>query len=190
MAMEILIETSARHLHVTKEHLETLFGKGHELTLKKWLSQPGQFLAEEKVQVVGPRSSFPGVSIIGPVRPATQVEITATDARSIGLTAPVRESGDVAGSAGCELVGPAGSVTLTEGVIVAMRHVHLIPEEAEEWGLANGQLVSVRLNGSRPLTLHDTVVRVSEKYAKAVHIDVDESNAAGMTPSDGGEIIA
>ena len=187
--MEIMIETSARHLHVTQEDLETLFGKGYELHPKKWLSQPGQYLSEEKVQVKGPRSSFPGVSIIGPVRPATQVEITLTDCRTIGVTAPVRESGDLEGSAGCELIGPCGSVTISEGVIVAKRHIHLTPEEAQEWGLENGQIVSVQTNGSRPVTFGDTVVRVSSKYAKAMHIDVDETNAAGLTPTDKGEII-
>ncbi len=187
---EIMIETSARHLHVTQEALETLFGKGYELHPKKMLSQPGQFLCEEKVQVKGPRSSFPGVSIIGPVRSATQVEITLTDCRTIGVTAPVRESGDVKGSAGCELIGPAGSITIDEGVIVAKRHIHLTPEDAKELGLENGQIVSVKTTGSRPVTFGDTIVHVSPKYFKAMHIDVDETNAAGLTPTDKGEIIA
>ncbi|MEA4824144.1 MAG: phosphate propanoyltransferase [Clostridiaceae bacterium] len=187
--MEIMIETSARHLHVTQEDLETLFGKGYELHPKKWLSQPGQFLSEEKVQVKGSRSAFPGVSILGPVRPATQVEITLTDCRAIGVTAPVRESGNIEGSAGCELIGPCGSVTIDKGVIVAKRHIHMTPEEAKELGLENGQIVSVKTNGSRPVVFGDTVVRVSPKFAKAMHIDVDEANAAGLTAADKGEII-
>ncbi len=188
-ANRIPVETSARHLHVTREHLNILFGEGYELHPKKDLSQPGQYLCEEKVCIRGPRSEFPGVSIIGPVRPATQVEITLTDARSIGLTIPVRESGDIAGSAGAVLVGPAGSVAIEEGIICAMRHVHMTPEDAQRLGLKNGQTVSVKTDGSRPITFRDAVVRVSPKYALAMHIDVDESNAAGLQSIDWGEIL-
>ena len=133
--MKVLVETSARHLHLSQEHLEILFGKGHELTVKKMLSQPGQFACEEKVQVIGPKSSLK-MSVLGPVRKDTQVEVSLTDARAIGVTAPIRESGDIAGSGACKLVGPAGEVELTEGVIAAKRHVHMTPEDAEAAGIS------------------------------------------------------
>jgi putative phosphotransacetylase len=185
----ILVETSARHLHVTKETLETLFGEGYELTVKKDLSQPGQFLSGEKVRVIGTKSEFPGVSILGPVRTANQVEITLTDARAIGVNAPVRESGDIAGSGACTLVGPCGTVELTEGVICAKRHIHLTPETAEEFGVKNGEIVSVKIDSPRPVIYGDTVIRVNPSYAPAMHIDVDECNAAGITGNVMGEII-
>ncbi len=175
---KILVETSARHVHLTAEHIETLFGKGHVLTKKKDLSQPGQFACEERVTVVGPKKELPGVSILGPARPASQVELSLTDARSIGVAAPIRESGDVAGSAPCKLVGPCGEVELTEGVIAAKRHIHLTPEAAEEYGVADKQIVKVAVNGARPLIFDDVVVRVSPKFAPAMHIDTDEANAA------------
>ena len=129
--MKFLIETSARHVHVTQEVLETLFGKGYELTVKKELSQPGQFASNERVAVVGPKNSFPAVSILGPVRPETQVELSASDARSVGIAAPIRESGDIKGSGACKLVGPKGEVELSEGVIIAKRHIHATPEDAD-----------------------------------------------------------
>ena len=182
---QIIIETSARHLHVTREHLDILFGKGYELTVKKNLSQPGQYLSNEKVRVKGAKSEFPGVSILGPVRSATQVEITLTDARTIGVTAPVRESGDIAGSGGCELIGPCGSVTITEGVICAKRHIHLTPADAEEYGLKDKDIVSVKVDTERGVTFAETVVRVSPKFQARMHIDVDETNAAGIS----GEVV-
>ncbi len=183
MEKTVLVETSARHVHVTKETLETLFGEGYQLTKKKDLSQPGQFACEERVQVIGPKGSFPAVSILGPERPADQVEISASDARSIGVTAPVRESGDVAGSGACKLVGPKGEVELKEGVIIAKRHIHMTPEDAEKYGLQDKQVVSVEIKSAeRSLVFGDTVVRVSPKYALAMHIDTDESNAV-MAPA-------
>ena len=141
---KILVETSARHVHVTKEDLETLFGAGHELTVKSWLSQPGQCASEEQVDVVGPKNTLKRVRILGPVRPATQVELSLTDARSIGVTAPVRESGDIAGSGACKLVGPAGEVVVAEGVIAAKRHIHMTPADAESFGVKDKDVVSVR----------------------------------------------
>ena len=178
MEKTVLVETSARHVHVTQEALETLFGAGYELTKKKDLSQPGQFACEERVQVIGEKSSFPAVSILGPVRPECQVEISASDARSIGVNAPVRESGDVAGSGACKLVGPKGEVELKEGVIIAKRHIHMTPEDAEKYGLEDKQIVSVKIESAeRSLVFDDTVVRVSPKYALAMHIDTDEANA-------------
>lgn len=184
---KVIVETSARHVHLTEADIATLFGEGHVLTKKKDLSQPGQFACEERVTVVGPKKELTGVSILGPARPASQVEISLTDARSIGLNAPIRESGDVAGSAGCTLVGPCGQVVLKEGVIAAKRHIHLTPEAAEEFGVSDKQIVKVATNGLRPLIFDDVVVRVSPKFAPAMHIDTDESNAAyGVTE---GEII-
>lgn len=180
MSKEFIVETSARHVHVTQEHLETLFGKGYELTKKKDLSQPGQFACEERVTVVGPKKELAGVSILGPVRPETQVELSATDARSIGIVAPVKESGDIAGSGACKLIGPAGEVEISEGVIVAKRHIHLTPADAEELGVTDKQVVWVKLETpERSAILGDVVCRVSDKYARAMHIDTDESNAVG-----------
>lgn len=191
MSMEVLVETSARHVHVTKEVLETLFGKGYELTKKKDLSQPGQFASNERVDVVGPKKTLSGVSILGPVRPETQVELSLTDARSIGVAAPVRESGDIAGSGACKLVGPCGEVELPEGVIAAKRHIHMTTADAAAMGLADKQVVSVKVpsGNGRALIFGDVVVRVSDKYALAMHIDTDESNAAGVAPGTMGEIL-
>ncbi len=190
MEKTVLVETSARHVHVTQEALETLFGAGYELTKKKDLSQPGQFACEERVQVVGEKSSFPSVSILGPVRNACQVELSASDARSIGVKAPVRESGDIAGSGACKLVGPKGEVELKEGVIIAKRHIHMTPEDAEKYGLQDKQVVSVEIKSAeRSLVFGDTVVRVSPKFALAMHIDTDESNAVMAAPGTMGIIL-
>lgn len=178
MEKTVMVETSARHVHVTEETLEILFGKGYQLTKKKDISQPGQFACEERVQVIGPKNSFPAVSILGPTRPADQVELSASDARSIGVAAPVRESGDIAGSGACKLVGPKGEVELKEGVIVAKRHIHMTPEDAENYGVKDKQVVSVKIDSpERSLVFGDVVVRVSPKFKLAMHIDTDESNA-------------
>jgi len=178
MEKTVMVETSARHVHVTEETLEILFGKGYQLTKKKDLSQPGQFACEERVQVIGPKNSFPAVSILGPTRPADQVELSASDARSIGVAAPVRESGDIAGSGACKLVGPKGEVELKEGVIVTKRHIHMTPEDAENYGVKDKQVVSVKIDSpERSLVFGDVVVRVSPKFKLAMHIDTDESNA-------------
>ena len=188
--MNFIVETSARHVHVSQEDLETLFGKGYELTKKKDLSQPGQYACEERVTVVGSKKELAGVSILGPVRPATQVEISLTDARSIGVAAPIRESGDIAGSGACKLVGPAGEVELKEGVIAAKRHIHATPEDAEKLGVQDKDVVSVKIEtGERSLVFGDVVVRVSPKFALAMHIDTDESNAAGCGREVYGEIV-
>lgn len=186
----VLVEISARHVHVTKEHLEILFGKGYELTPKKNLSQPGQFACEERVDIIGPKRELKNVSILGPCRKATQVEISLTDARSIGVTAPIRESGDVAASGACKLVGPKGEVDLTEGVIAAKRHIHMTPADAEKFGVKDGEIVSVKLpTEGRALTFDDVVIRVSENYALAMHIDTDEANAAAVPGKCQGEIV-
>ena len=191
MDKKVLVETSARHVHVSRRVLDILFGEGYERTKKKDLSQPGQYACEERVAVIGPKSSFPAVSILGPVRPETQVELSAGDARSIGVKAPVRESGDLEGSAGCKIVGPKGEVELKDGVIVAKRHIHMTPEDAEQYSLRDKQVVSVKIDSDgRSLVFGDVVVRVSPSYALAMHIDTDESNAAGCTPGLFGEILA
>jgi len=191
MAKDFLVETSARHVHVTKETLETLFGKGYELTIKKDLSQPGQFASNERVTVVGPKKEIANVSILGPCRKADQVEISLTDARTIGVTAPVRESGDTKGSGACKLVGPKGEVELSEGVIAAKRHIHMTTADAKEFGVENGQIVAVEIDcgTGRKTVFGDTVVRVSDSYALAMHIDTDESNAAACQGAVKGFIV-
>ena len=190
MAKQILVETSARHVHLSREDLDILFGKGYELTSKKDLSQPGQFACTERVDVVGPKKTLAGVSILGPTRPASQVEISLTDARSIGVAAPIRESGDIAGSGACKLVGPCGEVELAEGVIAAKRHIHMTPADAAEYDVKDKDVVSVQIEtDGRALTFGDVVVRVSEKFALAMHIDTDESNAACAGPGTMGTLI-
>ncbi len=187
--MNFIVETSARHVHVSQEDLETLFGKGYELTKKKDLSQPGQYACNEKVTIVGSKKEM-AASILGPVRPASQVEISLTDARSIGVDAPIRESGDVAGSGACKLVGPCGEVELKEGVIAAKRHIHATPEDAEKLGVKDKDVVSVKIDtDGRSLVFGEVVVRVSPKFALAMHIDTDESNAAGCGREVYGEIV-
>ena len=190
MSKQILVETSARHVHVSQQDLEILFGKGYALTPKKDLSQPGQFACEERVEVVGSKKSLPGVSILGPVRPASQVELSLTDARAIGVAAPIRESGDIAGTGSCKLVGPCGEVELTEGVIAAKRHIHMTPADAAEFDVQDKDVVSVSVEtNGRSLTFGDVVVRVSEKFALAMHIDTDESNAGCVAPGTMGTLI-
>lgn len=189
MEKQVMVEVSARHIHLSQEHLEILFGKGHALTPKKDLSQPGQFACTEKVTVVGAKKEL-ACSVLGPVRPATQVELSLTDARSIGVTAPVRESGDVAGSGSCKLVGPCGEVELAEGVIAAKRHIHMTPEDAANYGITDAQVVRVQINTEgRSLVFGDVVARVSPKYALAMHIDTDESNASGIAGACTGIIL-
>ena len=190
MGKTFIVETPARHVHVTAEDLEILFGKGATLTNKKDLSQPGQFACEERVNVVGPKGELKNVSILGPVRPATQIEVSATDARALGVTAFIRESGDIAGTAGCKLVGPCGEVELSEGVIVAKRHIHMTPADAEAFQVKDKDIVWVKVaTPERSIVFGDVVVRVSPKFALAMHIDTDESNAANAFKNDGGEII-
>ena len=177
---KVLLETSARHIHLSQEHVDILFGAGHQLTHKKDLSQPGQFACEERVTVVGPKKEIKNVSILGPVRKESQVELSATAARSIGLNAPVRESGVLEGSAPCKLVGPAGEVDLEYGVIVAKRHIHITPEDAQAFGVSDKEIVKVKADSEgRSLIFDDVVVRVSASYATAMHIDTDEANACG-----------
>lgn len=191
MGKKVLVETSARHVHLTEEHIAILFGEGATLTFKKELSQPGQFACEERVTVVGPKKSIPNVIILGPARKASQVEVSLTDARTLGIAAPIRESGDVAGSAPCKLIGPCGEVDLAEGVIAAKRHIHFTPEDAKNFGVVDKQIVSVKItNPDRSTVFGDVVVRVSEKFAPAMHIDTDEANAACAFGQCYGEVLA
>ena len=188
MANTFVVETSARHAHVSRADLDVLFGQGHELTNKKDLSQPGQFACEEKIEVVGPKGSVK-MSILGPCRPASQVEVSFTDARALGITPPVRESGDIAGTPGVKLVGPCGEVELENGVIVAKRHIHMTPADAEALGVSDKEIVSVKVNSERTTIFGDVVVRVSEKFAPAMHIDTDEANASCAFGEVYGEIV-
>ena len=190
MNNKIMIETSARHIHVSNEDLKTLFGPDAKLTIRKELSQPGQYASNEKVDVVGPKSTFKGVTILGPERKQTQVEVSASDARALGVAAPVRESGDLKGSAACKLVGPAGEVDLAEGLIVAKRHIHIQPEIGKELGIEEKEIIQVKINSdNRSLIFDDVVCRVSPDFRATMHIDVDESNAAGCSGDTIGEII-
>lgn len=184
MSEKILVETSARHIHLTQETVEKLFGEGYQLTVKKMLSQPGQFATNEKLTIVGPKGELKA-SVLGPVRKANQVELSLTDARTIGVKALVRESGDIEGTEGCKLVGPCGEVTIENGVIAAKRHIHFHSSDAEKFGVTNGQIVSVKVESKdRSLVFGDIVCRVSDKFSLAMHIDTDESNAAGG-PTEG-----
>ena len=185
---EVMVEISARHMHVSREHLDILFGKGYELVNKKDLSQPGQYACEEKVTVVGGKGEMK-MSILGPVRPDTQVEVSLTDARTLGIDAPVRESGDIAGTPGCKLVGPKGEVTIDKGVIAAKAHIHFATEEASEYGICDKDLVSVRICGAREITISNVVARVNPNFKRAMHIDTDEANAAGIKGTVNGEIV-
>ena len=197
---EILVETSARHVHVTQETLEVLFGKGAQLEVRAMLSQPGQFVSNQRIDLVGYKlnkvtgekveTRIKGVSILGPVRKDNQVELSFTDCRALGVNAPVRESGDIAGSAGCKLVGPAGELEIKEGVIVAKRHIHMTEADAAEFGVKNGEIVKLEVNtNGRSLIFGDVVVRVRNDFALACHIDTDESNAAACSGTVYGKLV-
>lgn len=181
------LEASGRHVHVTKEQAQELFG--HPLTPKRPLSQPGQYLANERVTVVGPKGTFSNVAVLGPERKAGQVEVSLTDARTLGVEAPVRLSGDVKGSPGILLRGEKGCVTLAEGVIAAQRHIHLTPEDARKFGVADRQNVKLQTYTARPVLFENVAVRVSPKYASYVHLDYDEANACGFQKGDLGRIL-
>lgn len=190
MDNKIPVETSARHIHLTKEHFAVLFGADAEPTIKKELSEPGQYAYNEKVTIVGPKKEQAGVSILGPFRSATQVELSATDARSMGIKAPIRLSGDIKGSAPCKVIGPKGELDLEEGVIVAKRHIHINEEDSAYFGVKTNDSVSVKVTTpDRALTFDDVLVRVTPGFIRTMHIDTDESNAAGCSPDTIGEVI-
>lgn len=183
----IEVEASGRHVHVTKEQAQTLFG--HPLTPKRPLSQPGQYLANERVTVVGPKGEFQNVAVLGPERGEAQVEISLTDGRVLGIEPPVRASGDVKGAPGATLVGPKGSVEISQGVIAAQRHIHMTPEDAKHMGVKDKQMVKLQVFTSRPVIFEDVLVRVSDKFATYVHLDYDEANACGFQQGDLGRIL-
>ncbi len=183
----IELEASGRHVHVTKEQALALFG--HPLTPKRPLSQPGQYLANERVTVIGPKGEFQNVAVLGPERKAGQVELSMTDARTLGISAPVRQSGDIASTPGAILQGEMGKVTLDQGVIVAKRHIHITPEDAKNMGVADKQIVKLQTYTARPLIFDDVVVRVSPDFATYVHLDYDEANACGFSAGDLGRIL-
>ena len=188
-AKGIPIGVSNRHVHLSQADLNTLFGSDAKLSTFRELSQPGQFAAEQKVTLVGPKGVIENVRVLGPVRKATQVEISVSDCFKLGVRAPIRSSGDLAGSAGVTLVGPKGSITLKEGVIIAERHIHLDPASAAAFGVKDGDRVSVRTTGSRALTFSEVLVRVSDKYRPEMHVDIDEANAALLKNGDMVEIV-
>ena len=183
----IEMEASGRHVHVTEEQAKTLFG--HGLTPDRPLSQPGQWVAKERVTVVGPKGEFKNVAVLGPERKEAQVEISLTDGRTLGFQTPVRLSGDVKGSPGCTLAGPMGSVELNQGVICAQRHIHLTPEDGKRFGVADRQVVKLQTFTSRPAVFEDVVVRTNPEFSAAVHLDYDEANACGFRKGDFGRII-
>lgn len=183
----IELEASGRHVHVTKEQAIALFG--HPLTAKRPLSQPGQYLSNERVTVVGPKGEFRNVAVLGPERKEAQIEISLTDGRTLGVVPPVRPSGDVRNSPGAVLVGPMGRVELHQGVIAAQRHIHMIPADAKRMGVTDKQIVKLRVFTNRPLIFEDVLVRVSPDYATYVHLDYDEANACGFQPGDLGRIL-
>lgn len=182
------MEASGRHVHLTGDQIDTLFG--HALTEAKPLSQPGQYAARERVDVVGPKGTLHGVAVLGPARKQAQVEVSLTDARVLGLKVPVRQSGDVEGSPGCILQGPAGQVTLSTGVIAAQRHIHLRPEDARCFGVTDKQVVKLQTLTDRPVIFEDVIVRVSPDFAPRVHLDYDEANACGFHGGDFGRILS
>lgn len=188
---KVLVEISARHIHVTQEHLEVLFGEGATLTPTKDLSQPGQYACQERVDIVGPKNTIKNVVILGPTRPETQVEVSLTDARQLGIKAMVKMSGAIAGTNGCTLVGPKGEVVIEEGVIAAKRHIHFNEEEATKFNVVDGEVVMVKITSpqERNLLLDDVVIRVNKNFKAAMHIDTDEANAAGLFDCIMGEII-
>lgn len=183
----IELEASGRHVHVTKEQALALFG--HPLTPKRDLSQPGQYLANERVSIIGPKGEFANVAVLGPERESGQIELSATDARTLGIQAPVRLSGDVAGTPGATVKGACGTVHLQEGVIVAKRHIHITPEDAQIMQVKDKQVVRLQVYTDRPLTFGDVVVRVSPKFRTFVHLDYDEANACGFQTGDLGRIL-
>ena len=189
MGYKVPVGLSNKHLHLSAKDLEALFGAGYELHPTKPLKQPGQFAAEEKVDIVGPKGTLKGIRVLGPVRPETQIELAMTDCRAIGVSAPVRESGKLDGTPGVKLVGPAGEITIDEGVIIAKRHIHFNPEQAAGLGVENGQVVKVLIKSARTTIYDDVVCRVNPNYDLAMHIDTDECNAAGAFGVVYGEIV-
>ena len=186
---DVVIGGSNRHIHLSQKDLDTLFGEGYKLSKMKDMKQPGQFATNEKLDIVGPKGKFSGVRIIGPVRKETQVEISITDSFKLGLTPPIRQSGDLEGTPGIKIVGPMGEIEISKGVIVAGRHIHMPKYIADIRGYKDGEIVKVETYGERKIIMCNVVLRVSDKMAKEMHIDVDEANAAGLKNDDYVKII-
>lgn len=189
MGYKVKIGLSNKHVHLSEDHIKVLFGCSHMLTEVKPLLQPGQYAAEEKVDIVGPKGTLKGVRVLGPARKDTQVELSQTDARAIGINAPVRESGKHEGTPGCTLIGPCGTVEIDHGVLLALRHIHLSLKGAEEAGVKDKDWVSVKVDGERGVTFHNVLIRASDSYENEFHLDTDEGNAAGCGPDSYGEIL-
>ena len=181
---KVPVGLSNRHIHLNQKDIDILFGKGHELKRFKDLGQPGQYACEEKVDLIGPKGMLKGVRVLGPARPETQIEISLTDARTLGVSAPVKDSGDLDGSPGVKIAGPKGEVDLDKGVIVAARHIHMHTSDAEKAGLKDKEEVRVIVGGKRGVVFNNVLVRVSEKYALEMHVDLDEGNAAQIANGD------
>ncbi len=189
MKKQLPIALSNRHIHLSQEHLDILFGEGYELTKLRDLSQPGQYACEEKVDVVGPKNTIKGVRILGPVRSSTQFELSVADAFTLGVKPVIRNSGDIKGTPGAKLVGPKGEVELEEGLIVAARHIHMHTKDAEEFGVKDKDIVSIKVDGDRGLIFNNVLVRVSDSFQLEMHVDIEEGNAAGVKNGDLVELI-
>jgi putative phosphotransacetylase len=189
MSYKVEIGISNKHLHLSQEDLEKLFGEGYELTPVKDLKQPGQYAADEKVDLIGSKGNLKGIRVLGPVRPETQVELALTDARGIGIDAPIRESGVLDGTPGLTIAGPKGQVEMEKGVIIALRHIHLSEEQAKDADVVDKELVDVKTTGTRPIIFEDVLIRAGNKYEREMHLDTDEANAAGVKNNDMAEII-
>jgi putative phosphotransacetylase len=188
--MKIPVGVSNRHIHLKEEHVHTLFGDQYKLSKLKDLSQPGEFAANETVKVVGPKGEFPAVRILGPVRSITQLEISLTDSFSLGVKAPLRSSGNISRTPGIKIVGPKGELEIEEGVIIAERHIHMTNEDAQTFGVKDGEYVSVKTEGDRGLIFNQVLIRVKDSYALDLHIDTDEANASGLRTGDMVEIVS
>src|SRR5690554_3062012 len=189
MEMMVPIAMSNRHLHLSQEDLDMLFGKGYELTKIKDLSQPGQFACDEKVDILGPKGTLKGVRVLGPIRPNTQIEISVADGYVLGIQAPVRDSGKIDDTPGAKIVGPRGEVNIDRGIIVAARHIHMHTDDAEKFGVEDKDIVQVKIDGPRGLIFENVLVRVNPAYALEMHVDVEEGNASGIKNGQMVEII-
>ena len=187
--LSVPVEASGRHVHLSRADADRLFGRDYVFEIAKDLSQPGQYACKERVDVSGPKGAFKNVAILGPCRGDTQIEISQTDARTLGLSAPVRLSGSTDGTPGCTLTGPKGSIDVPQGVIVAKRHIHLTPHDAARFHVTDGEALKLKVFGDRPLIFEDLIARISDKFATAVHIDYDEANACGLQSGAVGMII-
>jgi len=189
MGLKLPIALSNRHIHLSQEDLKTLFGEGYELTFKKALSQPGQYACEEKVDIIGPKGTLKGVRVLGPVRKSTQVEVSISDAIKLGVEPVVRNSGDIDGTPGAKIVGPKGEIEIDKGVIVAARHIHMHTDDAERFGVKDGDIVKVRTEGIRALVFENVLIRSGATHALEMHVDIEEGNAAGVKNGDMVELI-